>query len=222
MGDGVSKDLTYMAFVPQVKEREGRCYELAWQHIAYQDEGTLVHGEVWSQNLRRMIGHAWVVTETGWVYEPVADEYFRKDELYKTYKMKEINTYTPTEARKMALVGKHFGPWSDEERRRILGTKEVSMRIIDARNQPPAKIERVERQYPETHYRWVEHACPGPVTDLDIRQFRERMDKEGAVVIFISNHGLTAYIPIGTAVVPQTTPLSDDLLQYYKVPRDAF
>jgi len=97
------------------------------------------------------------------------------------------------------------------------------VRIIDARNQPPAKIERIDRQYPETHYRWVEPACPSPVTDLDIRQFRERMDKEGAVVIIISNYGLTAYIPIDSAAVaPQTTLLQDDLLQYYKVPRDAF
>lgn len=100
--------------------REGLCFELAWRHITEQDEGTLVHGKVWSGTLGRMIDHAWVVTETGWVYEPVSNRYFRKAKLYKTYKMREIDTYTPTEARKITLETKHYGPWTDEERRKVV------------------------------------------------------------------------------------------------------
>lgn len=113
--------------VPMVEEpkldesRLGKCYDLAWKHIAQQLEGTLVHGRIWSPNRRQMMGHAWVVTETGWVYEPVSNQYYYRDELYKAFKMKEEETYNPKEAWQMCYQTKHFGPWTKEERQRILG-----------------------------------------------------------------------------------------------------
>jgi hypothetical protein len=98
--------------------REGLCFQLAFQHVTHQEEGTLVHGKIWSPKLRQMIDHAWVITETGYIYEPVSDRYFYRDPLYKKYKMQEINLYTPDEARKMALRANNYGPWSDEDRQK--------------------------------------------------------------------------------------------------------
>lgn len=111
---------TVVPFPPQTKkERAGRCYELAWKHIIHQGEGTLNHGEVWSSKLDRMIGHAWVETETSFIYEPESDQYFEKNWLYKTYKMKEVDTYTPKQAAIMAARTNYFGPWTKEEQKWI-------------------------------------------------------------------------------------------------------
>jgi len=98
-------------------ERAGRCYELALKHVLEQQEGTLIHGEVWNPKLGRMIGHAWVETETGYIYEPVSAQYFKKDWLYQTYKAKEFQRYTPEQAAIMAARTKNFGPWTEAERK---------------------------------------------------------------------------------------------------------
>lgn len=91
--------------------REGECYEWALKFIIAEDEGTLVHGTVWSYPLKKRISHAWVVTETGWVFEPVAGRFFDKEWLYEHFKMEEEQTYTPAEAAATALRHHHFGPW---------------------------------------------------------------------------------------------------------------
>jgi hypothetical protein len=91
--------------------REGNCYELAWRFITTEDEGTLVHGTVWSPNLKKRIGHAWVVTETGFVYEPVSNQFYDKEWIYKTYAMEEEQTYSPFQSWEMAAKWRHFGPW---------------------------------------------------------------------------------------------------------------
>jgi len=103
-----------------IKERAGRCYELAWRHITEQNEGTLIHGQVWSPKLGKMIDHAWVETETGFIYEPESDSYYPKDWLYKTYKIKEFNTYTPDQARIMSVRTNKYGPWTEAERKAFL------------------------------------------------------------------------------------------------------
>lgn len=90
--------------------REGCCYELAYKHILEQQEGTLVHAEVWSNKLGCMIGHALVETETGYIYESVLDKYFEKKWLYETYKVKEINRYTVEEAMIMGIKTRNYGP----------------------------------------------------------------------------------------------------------------
>ena len=94
-------------------KREGDCYRLATQHIIAQQEGTLIHAEVWSAKQDGMIGHALVETETGFIYEPVLDRYFKKDWLYKTYKVKELKRYTTEGAMVMMLKEKNYGPWEE-------------------------------------------------------------------------------------------------------------
>lgn len=92
--------------------REGRCYELALKYIMAEDEGTLVHGVVWSYVRGEMIGHAWVVSKDGLaVWEPVSDKVFPKAWLYNKFRMREEQTYTPEEAMIMAVKTKNYGPW---------------------------------------------------------------------------------------------------------------
>ena len=106
------------------KRRAGRCYELAWRHIAREQEGTLIHGEVYSHKQGRMIPHAWVETETGFIYEPESDRYFEKDWLYRTYKMKEEHRYTVEEAAIMAARTNNLGPWTAAERQLFLAQEQ--------------------------------------------------------------------------------------------------
>ena len=70
------------------------------------------------------------------------------------------------------------------------------MRIIDARGQPPAKIDNIHRQYPPSHYYQIGTQYSHTTTPEDIREFQARCEGEGAVAMFISEYGLSAYIPI--------------------------
>ena len=120
----LEKEPSYLKEKPV--ERAGRCYELAWKHIIHMEEGTLIHGEVWSPKLGRMIGHAWVETETGYIYEPESGQYFKKDWLYQTHKAKEFQRYTPEQAAIMAARTKNFGPWTEAERKAFLKPSQPS------------------------------------------------------------------------------------------------
>lgn len=186
--------------------RQGKCYELAWRYVAFGDEGTLVHGEVWSHKLGRMMGHAWVITQTGLVYEPVSDVYFPKDALYKTFKLKEINTYTPTEARKITLETKHYGPWTDEERRKVVpqttGGSKVRELLFSKKEDAEQSVEDYMAILPS-----------------DLR------DKRVSRVWFDPSVGYwRAGIYIKEVINPEVAPQvgsQDNLLQYYKVPPGA-
>ena len=96
------------------ESREGRCYELAVKHVWEYEEGTVIHALVWSPNLKRMIGHALVETDTGYIYEPVTGFYWEKAELYREYKIKEIARYDLEQVSINCLKFKHFGPWHNE------------------------------------------------------------------------------------------------------------
>lgn len=96
------------------------------------------------------------------------------------------------------------------------------MRIIDARNQPPRNIDNIHQQYPPTHYRQIGIQYPHLTMDADIKEFRERAESEGAVVIFISNHGQSAYIPLSASGIEPSVAPATELLKYYKVPPTAF
>ena len=90
------------------------------------------------------------------------------------------------------------------------------MRIIDARNKPPPQIDNIHRQYPPSHYSQIGTQYPHQTTDLDIREFRERAEKEGAVVIFISSYGQSAYIPLKELPsVPSVEPRIDKGSEYW-------
>jgi len=112
--------MSEMIGLPRRPKRSGHCYELALHHILGMQEGTLIHGEVYSYLLGRVIDHAWVETETGFIYEPESCRYFRKDQLYKEFKMKELQRYSVREAANMALGTETYGPWTEEQRKQFI------------------------------------------------------------------------------------------------------
>jgi hypothetical protein len=82
------------------------------------------------------------------------------------------------------------------------------MRVIDARGKPPPQIDRIHEQYPPAYYHQIGMQYPRPTTDHDIGEFRKRCEREGAVAIFISEYGQSAYIPNKpiSEVTPQELP----------------
>ena len=96
----------------------GTCYQDAYRFVIREGEGELVHGTVWSGN--RRIGHAWVETSTGWIWEPQTGRYFTNLGFRHDYAPVEESRYTAEEAAIMVARTKHFGPWTVEERSRFL------------------------------------------------------------------------------------------------------
>lgn len=94
-------------------ERLGDCYRLAFRFIIREDEGYLIHGRVFGGSPPRWIEHAWVELPTGLVYEPVAHTFYKKDTFYQRYNAEELKRFSPTEAAKLAIKFRHFGPWYD-------------------------------------------------------------------------------------------------------------
>lgn len=98
--------------------RNGHCYVLAYRYMFKHDDCTLIHAEVYSHILKRMIDHAFVELECGCMtYEPVLNAYFEKEHLYVTYKVKELKRYTVEEACIAALKHETYGPWEDNNKK---------------------------------------------------------------------------------------------------------
>lgn len=95
--------------IPQEESRVGQCYRLAHQFLAREEEGELIHGRLW--NGSRWIDHAWVETETGYVYEPVADTFYRKEDFYKATKAQVYHRYSVEQAMINLAKNKNYGPW---------------------------------------------------------------------------------------------------------------
>ncbi len=99
----------------------GTCYADAWRFLIKEGEGRLVHGTVYSGN--RRIGHAWVETESGFVWEPETGRYFTLLGFRYDFAPVEDSRCTPEEAAIMVARTKNFGPWTDQERQRYLKDK---------------------------------------------------------------------------------------------------
>ena len=97
----------------------GLCYTGAVNHVTDAEVGTLVHGSVWSPNLRRRIGHAWV--EDGnfvYDYETLGQmRTYDRDWFYEEAQAQVHGRWTPEQAMKMRLRQGHTGPWVDEHGR---------------------------------------------------------------------------------------------------------
>ena len=110
--------------IQEFPETEGRklptgaCYQDAWRFLIKEGEGYLVHGTVWSKDKR--IGHAWVETETGYIWEPETRKFYTILGFNNAASPIEQHRYTPTEAAVMAARTKHFGPWTAEEKSQFL------------------------------------------------------------------------------------------------------
>ncbi len=102
----------------------GTCYADAWRFLIKEKEGDLIHGTVFSGG--RRIGHAWVETSTGWLWEPETGRYFTRLGFRDAFAPEIESRYTAEEAAIMAARTKNLGPWSEQERRQYLKRKSPS------------------------------------------------------------------------------------------------
>lgn len=117
--EGYGKKVVYPPEILKGNPDNGTCYEDAWRFVIKEEEGDLIHGSVESKGKR--IGHAWVELPTGFIWEPETGRYFTREAFNIATSPIEEHRYTVEEAAIMlARVGKH-GPWTGEEKQRILG-----------------------------------------------------------------------------------------------------
>ena len=91
--------------------RTGLCYQLAYQFIFREKEGVLVHGQIYAGSPKHWMDHAWVETGTGFVYEPVGNEFFPKKAFYTAFRAKPQARFTPEKAMIALMRNNHYGPW---------------------------------------------------------------------------------------------------------------
>jgi len=126
------------AVIPAEGNPTGTCYADAWRFVIKEGEGELVHGTVFSGN--RRIGHAWVETSTGWVWEPETGRYFTRLGFQDSFAPVIESKYTAEEAAIMAARAKNLGPWSKQESRQYLHEKSPAV-IPERKRQPSLKGE---------------------------------------------------------------------------------
>jgi len=123
------------AVIPAKGKPTGTCYADAWRFLIKEEEGTLIHGTVFSGG--RRIGHAWVETSTGWVWEPETGRYFTRLGFRDTFAPEIESRYTAEEAAIMAARTKNLGPWSELERRQHLQGKSPAVISTEPRQRRP-------------------------------------------------------------------------------------
>lgn len=93
----------------RLRQREGRCYELALRGCLQAPEWDLVHGECNGDNGTR-IGHAWLEFD-GEAYCPVLDVCTPIQVFEKQLGAVPHARYTAQDALIMKLRHRHMGPW---------------------------------------------------------------------------------------------------------------
>jgi len=100
----------------RVKQREGRCYELAGKTMLVTDGWLLVHGDV-NGAVGRM-DHAWLLHDET-VYDPVRNRALSLDLFEKRYGGRALRIYCKAELVRMLARGT-WGPWTAEEEHECL------------------------------------------------------------------------------------------------------
>ena len=96
------------------RRRQGRCYELAWKYLMWDDrfaDWSLVHGEIISPiGDDKPMGHAWLALGD-LVYDPVHAMQFNALAYTAKYAAVAIARYTRRDALGLGEETGHFGPW---------------------------------------------------------------------------------------------------------------
>jgi uncharacterized membrane protein (UPF0127 family) len=121
--------------IPAVVKPTGTCYADAWRFLIKEGEGELIHGTVFSGG--RRLGHAWIETSTGWIWEPETGRYFTRLGFRDAFAPEIENRYTAEEAAIMAARTRNLGPWSKQERRQYLKGKSPAVIPIEPRQRQP-------------------------------------------------------------------------------------
>jgi hypothetical protein len=97
------------------KNRQKRCYELSFKYLCWDERyndgcWSLIQGEVTSDRIGTY-GHAWLVSDTGRVYDPVRDKEYSNADYAAEFNAMPLTTYSLDEALRTACEQRHFGPW---------------------------------------------------------------------------------------------------------------
>lgn len=93
-------------------DRAGCCLEFAAEYLMDQG-GTLVHGSIWHpEHSERRIGHAWVNTLDGGVFEPTLGVWFPTVQAFHQWSNSIVDvTYDQEQAALLMLRSGHYGVW---------------------------------------------------------------------------------------------------------------
>jgi hypothetical protein len=110
------------------KNREGRCYELAWRYLIederYCHGWKLVQGEVQRRTDRFRFGHAWLISDDDTrVYDPCLDQQLAASDYISIFNASANLKCTPRQAAELILTHGHFGPWRAVRRLVEIGLK---------------------------------------------------------------------------------------------------
>lgn len=99
------------------EQREGRCFELAYQAATGDYRGwTLVHGIARlteGHQKGQKFGHAWLEKDNI-CYDVVKELTIEKETYYNVGQIDYTVKYSFQEAMKMALKYEHYGPWDQK------------------------------------------------------------------------------------------------------------
>lgn len=98
---------------PRLKQRTGRCYELAGAAALDRHDWMLVHGTGRGPAGSR-IGHAWLERD-GWVYDPTLDVCMQLPQYIQRFAAERLNSWRGREVAEEVLRHGHWGPWDSAE-----------------------------------------------------------------------------------------------------------
>jgi hypothetical protein len=97
---------------PRLRQRAGRCYELAGHAALMRQDWAVVQGFVSMHDGRRM-GHAWN-ERAGWVYDAVLDRTMPKADFEARFAVSESTRWQGQAVAAALLKHGHWGPWNDD------------------------------------------------------------------------------------------------------------
>jgi hypothetical protein len=98
------------------RNRQKRCYELAYRYLCWDDRyndgcWSLVQGEMISKVTGLPYGHAWLMSDSSRVYDPVHNKEYSKADYAAEFNAIPLMTYSLKEALRTGAEQGHYGPW---------------------------------------------------------------------------------------------------------------
>lgn len=94
---------------------KGTCYVDVIKFAKRQPDSIVVHGSVYSDAYDKHIPHAWIETDTGYIWEPQSNSFLTKEEFQQIVDYIVHYKYTLEEAAINMFKMKHYGPWHHEK-----------------------------------------------------------------------------------------------------------
>ena len=110
-GSGEAEQVSDTITLPKdFQKRLGLCYQLSGQYVMSHSGSSLVHGSIQGFGNPR-IGHAWVITKAGNIWEPATNAIYSKQLFNGFFNAQENVVYSSTDAMSQMAETGTFGPW---------------------------------------------------------------------------------------------------------------